>query len=318
MPANAANAAFSAATAPGKQNRYDVIVVGGSFAGLSAAMQVARARRRVLVIDAGRPRNRFAAHSHGFLGQDGRTPAEITNLARTQLLAYPTAVFRQDEAVAAEPHEDAFLTRLGSGESAQGDRLVLATGVVDELPAVSGLVERWGRTVLHCPYCHGYEIADGALGVLATMPGSVHQALLVADWGPVVLFAPEDFVFEDGQRAALHARGVRIERAPVRSMSTHAQGHEVMHLADGRHVPVAALFVATRTRPASPLAESLGCAFDPGPQGPIIRIDAKQATTVVGVFAAGDAANAMSNATLASSGGVLAGVFAHQSLAVAG
>lgn len=295
---------------------HDAIIVGGSFAGLSAALQLARARRRVLLVDAGKPRNRFAAHSHGFLGQDGRTPAEIVSTARAQLLAYPTVRILDDEVVEAAHGGDAFRVRLASGHDTHAARLVLATGVVDELPPVPGLAERWGRTVLHCPYCHGYEVAGGTLGVLATLPGSVHQALLVADWGDVVLFADETFALDDAQRAALAARGVRIEPMPVRAMTTATDGGEIVQLADGRDVALSALFVATTTRPASPLAESLGCAFDDGPQGPVIRVDAKQATTVAGVFAAGDAANPMSNATLASSAGVLAGVFAHQSLAI--
>ena len=292
-----------------------MIVVGGSFAGLSAAMQVARARRKVLVVDAGRPRNRFAAHSHGFLGQDGRTPAAIVGSAREQVLAYPTAAFVRDEVVAAAPADDGFALRFASGAGAHASRLVLATGVEDELPAVPGLAERWGRTVLHCPYCHGYEVAGGTLGVLATLPGSVHQALLVADWGDVVLFADDAFEVDDGQRVALAARDVRIEPVPMRSVTT-ADGREVVHLTDGRRVAVSALFVAPRTRQASPLAGLLGCAFDDGPQGPVIRVDARQATTVAGVYAAGDAANAVSNATLASAAGVLAGVSAHQSLAI--
>lgn len=296
--------------------RYDVIVVGGSFAGLSAALQVARARRRVLVVDAGKPRNRFAAHSHGFLGQDGRAPTVIMSTAREQVLVYPTAAFVRDEAIDATSSGDGFALRLVSGASVHGSRLVLATGMEDELPPLPGLAERWGRTVLHCPYCHGYEVAGGTLGVLATMPGSVHQALLVADWGDVVLFADEAFVLDDAQRTALAVRGVRIEPVPVRAMATAADGRETMHLADGREVALAALFIATRTRPASDLAERLGCAFDDGPQGPVLRVDAKQTTTVPGVFAAGDAANPMSNATLASATGVLAGVSAHQSLAI--
>ncbi len=293
-----------------------MIVVGGSFAGLSAAMQVARARRRVLVVDAGRPRNRFAAHSHGFLGQDGRAPEAITGVGREQLLAYSNAMFVHDEVVAAVSTEQGFVLRLASGTLAHAARLVLATGVEDELPAIPGLIERWGRTVLHCPYCHGYEVAGSTLGVLATMPGSVHQALLVADWGEVVLFADASFALDDTQRSALATRNVRIEPVPVRAMATTADGHETVHLVDGREIELSALFVATTTRPSSPLAASLGCAFDDGPQGPVIRVDAKQATTVAGVFAAGDAASAMSNATLASAGGVLAGVFAHQSLAI--
>lgn len=293
-----------------------MIVVGGSFAGLSAAMQVARARRRMLVVDAGRPRNRFAAHSHGFLGQDGRVPQAITRIGREQLLAYPTAAFAQDEVVAAQSIDAGFTVTLASGTLAHAARLVLATGVEDELPTIPGLAERWGRTVLHCPYCHGYEVAGGTLGVLATMPGSVHQALLVADWGEVVLFADASFALDDAQRSALATRGVRIEAVPVQAMTTAVDGHETIVLADGSEVTLSALFVATKTRPSSALAELLGCAFDDGPQGPVIRVDAKQATTVAGVFAAGDAASAMSNATLASASGVLAGVFAHQSLAI--
>jgi thioredoxin reductase len=297
-------------------DRHDVIVVGGSFAGLSAALQIARARRRVLVVDAGRPRNRFAAHSHGFLGQDGRVPQVITRIGREQLLAYPTAAFAQDEVVAAQSTDTGFAVTLASGARAHAARLVLSTGVEDDLPTIPGLAERWGRTVLHCPYCHGYEVAGGTLGVLATMPGSVHQALLIADWGEVVLFADASFALDDAQRSALAARGVRVEAVPVQAMTTAVDGYETIVLADGREVTLSALFVATRTRFSSPLAESLGCAFDDGPQGPVIRVDAKQATTVSGVFAAGDAASAMSNATLASAGGVLAGVFAHQSLAI--
>lgn len=298
--------------------RYDVIVVGGSFAGLSAALQVARARRRVLVVDAGNPRNRFAAHSHGFLGQDGRAPTAIVSTAREQVLAYPTAAFVRDEAIDATSSENGFALRLASDASVHGSRLVLATGMEDELPPLAGLAERWGRTVLHCPYCHGYEVAGGTLGVLATLPGSVHQALLVADWGDVVLFADAAFGLDDGQRAALAARGVRIEPVPVRSMATDADAHEVVHLADGSSVQVSALFVATRTRQASPLPGLLGCAFDDGPQGPVIRVDERQTTTVAGVYAAGDAASVVSNATLASAAGVLAGVSAHQSLAIPG
>jgi alkyl hydroperoxide reductase subunit AhpF len=171
-------------------DRYDVVVAGGSWAGLSAAMQLARARRRVLVVDAGRPRNRFAHSSHGFLGQDGRTPAEILATARAQVLAYPTAGLRRDEATRAVRRDGGdFELALASGGSVHARRLVLATGIVDELPGLPGLRERWGVSVLHCPYCHGYEVADRRLGVLAVGETSVHQALLLPDWSAdVTLF----------------------------------------------------------------------------------------------------------------------------------
>jgi thioredoxin reductase len=300
-------------------DEYDVAVVGGSFAGLGAAMQLARARRRVLVVDAGVPRNRFAPASHGFLGQDGRAPADIIQTFREQVLAYPTATFRQDEAVSARREDDdTFALDLASGGTVRARRLVLATGIVDELPDLPGLRERWGVTVLHCPYCHGYEVADGRLGVLAVSEMSAHQALLIPDWSADVTLFTNGVLHPDAeQRAALEARGVRIETRPVVSLVGEAPGLAGVRLADGETVPLDALFTGARTRMASPLAEQLGCAIDDGPFGPIIRTGASQETTVAGVFAAGDAARAPHNATWAAADGVTAGTRAHQSLALA-
>ncbi len=156
---------------------HDVIVIGGSFAGISAALQAARARRRVLVIDAGSRRNRFASSSHGFLGQDGRDPAAIIATARAELLSYPTVTWLDATAAAVRGLADAFVLELASGDYVQGKRLILAAGVTDELPAIPGLAERWGTSVFHCPYCHGYELDGGRIGVLATSPLSFHQAI---------------------------------------------------------------------------------------------------------------------------------------------
>ncbi len=183
---------------------YDCVIVGGSFAGLAAAMQLARARRHVLVVDAGLPGNRFTAASHGFLGQDGRTPVAIIDDARAQVLAYPTVEFLSDSVEHARIEGDGFCVALASGALRRGARLVLATGIVDELPDIPGLRERWGKTVLHCPYCHGYEVADGKLGVLAVNQTPVPQALLISDWGKVTLFTngkarPADAPWISGQ-----------------------------------------------------------------------------------------------------------------------
>jgi thioredoxin reductase len=299
---------------------YDAVVVGGSWAGLSAAMQLARARRRVLVVDTGRPRNRFARASHGFLGQDGRTPAAILDAARAQVLAYPTAAFRRDEATDARADGDAFAVTLASGATARARRLVLATGVVDDLPDLPGLRERWGVSVLHCPYCHGYETAGGRLGVLAVGEASVHQALLLPDWsGDVTLFTNGTLEPTPAQLDALAARGVRVE--PRRVVALVGEGAALAGVRlegpdGGAVVGLDALFTGSRTRMASPLAERLGCAFDDGPFGPVIRTDARKETTVAGVYAAGDVARAPHNATWASADGVTAGVYAHQSLAL--
>lgn len=296
------------------QSQHDVVVIGGSFAGLSAAMQLARARRRVLVIDGRRPRNRFAARSHGFFGQDGRAPEDIVGEATAQLAAYPNVTFRIGEARAAERGAHGFVVTTDDGGEIGAERLILATGVRDELPALAGLEARWGTSVLHCPYCHGYEIGDGRIGVLATHPMSLHQAQLVADWGPLVWFTQG--LVEPGadEAAQLAARGVRIETAPVVEVLGEAPRLAGLRLADGRVVEVDALFVGTRTQPASDLATQLGCAFDEAPLGPVVRVDAWNQTSVPSVFAAGDMANPMTNATFASASGVLAGVGAHRSL----
>ncbi|HGO6126641.1 TPA: NAD(P)/FAD-dependent oxidoreductase [Burkholderia cepacia] len=298
-------------------DHHEVIVIGGSFAGVSAAMQLARARRRVLVIDAGRPRNRFAAHAHGFFGQDGKPPAQIVEEAAAQLAAYPTVRRIAGDARTAERDADGrFHVTLADGSRTSADRLILATGIRDELPALPGLAERWGVSVLHCPYCHGYEVSGRRLGVLATHPLSVHQAILIPDWGPTTWFTQGVVEANHEEAALLDARGVRIERSPVVEILGDAPRIEALRLADGQVVPVDALFVGARTAMASDLAQQLGCAFDDGPLGPVVRVDAGKETSVAGVFAAGDASTPMSNATFASASGVMAGVAAHRSLIV--
>ncbi|AZO01321.1 NAD(P)/FAD-dependent oxidoreductase [Mesorhizobium sp. M9A.F.Ca.ET.002.03.1.2] len=294
--------------------QYDLIVVGGSFAGLSAAIQAARARRNVLVIDAGQPRNRFAEHSHGFLGQDGRAPGAILDDARQQLLAYPTAKLVAglvDKAAAAGA---GFEITADRGETFSAARLVLATGVRDILPDIPGLAEHWGKSVLHCPYCHGYEVASGSLGVLATGPMSVHQAQLIADWGDVTLFANGMFEPDAEQMLALERRNVRFEPAGVAELEKDGSGGLTVRLEDGRKAGVKALFTAPRNTMASPVAEQLGCGFTEGLLGPVIVVDDRQQTTVPGVYAAGDAARSMHNIAFAVSGGAFAGICAHQSL----
>lgn len=293
---------------------YDAIIVGGSFAGLSAAMQLARARRRILLIDAALPRNRYAAHSHGFLGQDGKAPHEIVQAARAQLAHYPTVQFLDGQALSASAEDGRLRVTMADMQQVQGRRLILATGLRDELPALPGLEERWGQTVLHCPYCHGYEVAGRPLGVMAAYPMSAHQAMLLPDWGPTTYFTQGEFEPDAEQAAVLEKRGVRIERTPIVELMGAAPALDAVKLADGRRMAIHALFVASKTHMASPLAMQLGCAFNDGPQGPLIRVDDFRQTSVPNVYAAGDAAIPMSNATLASASGVMAGVCVHRSL----
>lgn len=242
----------------------DVIIIGGSFAGLSAAMYIARARRSVCIVDTGVPRNRFAAQSHGFFAQDGSQPGTMLATARSQVAAYPTATFIEGKAVSATREPDGFKVKLAMDEVLESARLVLAFGISDELPAIPGLAERWGKTVLHCPYCHGFEFSGQRLGVLNVSPRSLHQAMLIAEWGPTTLYLNGASEPDDASLAQLQKRGVAIERAPVRAL--HGEGAELsaIELMDGRTSEVDALYLGPRTRLNSEIAQQLGCALDEG------------------------------------------------------
>ncbi len=213
---------------------YDAIIVGGSYAGLSAALALARARKRVLIIDAGQRRNRCAQSAHDFLGQDGHPPGDIVRDGRADVAAYPTVSFIDGTATAAAPIDIGFAVTLDDGTTHAATRLVLATGIVDEIPAVPGLREQWGKRVLHCPYCHGYEVAGGRLGVLAFLPMEAHQALLIRDWGEVTFFPNGIARPDEATRASLEARGVTIEEGEVTAIIGEP-GHLVgIELRNGR------------------------------------------------------------------------------------
>ena len=294
--------------------RHDAIIIGGSFAGLSAATYIARGRRSVAVVDAGSPRNRFSAHSHGFLAQDGSEPRSILSAAREQLAAYARASLIEATAVDARPTGSGFVVTMDNGETLAGTKLVLAFGISDILPALPGLSERWGSNVLHCPYCHGYEFGDQRLGVLNMAPHSAHQAMLIAEWGPTTLFLDGKELPDTGTRDELARRGVVIEPAPVHSLEGDDGGPVILALGDGRRAIADALYIAAPTRLNSGLAERIGCAIDDGPFGPIIRTDADKMTTVPGVYAAGDIARVPHSVTWAASDGVTAGLALHRSL----
>ena len=214
--------------------QLDVIVIGGSFAGLSAAMQLARGQRKVTVIDAGEPRNRFADESHGFFGLDGVSPFTIQQEAYRQLLKYPTANIIKDKAVAVNRQTSGFHVALTDGTRLNSKKLILATGLRDELPSIPGIKERWGTTVIHCPYCHGYEVRNQPLGVIATSPLSAHQAGMIPDWGPTTYFTQGLYEPDEEQRAFLLKRGVTIESAPVLEVLGRAPEITSVYLADGR------------------------------------------------------------------------------------
>ncbi len=292
---------------------YDAIVVGGSFAGLAAATYLARARAGVCVVDARRPRNRFADAAHGFLSRDGSDPQLILTEARRQLAAYSTVRTVEGEAREARAHGDRFSVVLASGEQVEARKLVLAFGLRDALPAVPGLQERWGKTVLHCPYCHGIEFSDRRLGVLYRAPMSVHQARLVAEWGPTTLYL-NGAELDAESAATLAGRGVRVEAARVTALEGEGRTLSAVELDDGRRSALDALYVSPQSFLASPIAEQLGAEIEESPLGPMIRTDADKLTSVPGVYAAGDIARAPHSISWAVADGVTAGTSVHRAL----
>ena len=190
---------------------YDVVVVGGGAAGLSAALVLGRARRRVAVIDAGSPRNAPAAHMHGILSRDGMPPLELLAAGRAEVLGYGVELF-DDHVRHIEP---GFTVELTNDRVLTARRMLVATGVGDELPDLPGVHERWGRDLLHCPYCHGWEVRDEPLGVLGTIPGSVLHTLLVRQWSDDVIFFAHTYDLTADEQRQLDARGIRTERGAV-------------------------------------------------------------------------------------------------------
>jgi thioredoxin reductase len=289
--------------------QFDVIIIGGSFAGLSAALQLGRARRTVLVIDAGERRNRFASASHGFLRRDGVAPGEIIAEATSQLARYVTVATlkgsaskagRTEEGIYVEAHNDTF----------HGKRLILAAGVADILPDIPGLADRWGTSIFHCPYCHGYELERGPIGVLATSAVSMHHAMMLPDWGPTTLLLNDSFIPDETQRSALAKRGVSVAEGRVRQIFGQ---RPTVELANGRAIEFAGIFTLSRTM-GGPIAEQLGCNLKDGPLGKFIEVDEQQQTSIPRVFACGDVARAAGSIALAVSDGSMAGVAAHRSL----
>ncbi|WP_137155788.1 NAD(P)/FAD-dependent oxidoreductase [Rhizobium sp. FKL33] len=291
-------------------SHYDVVVVGGSYAGLAASLQLARARRKVLIIDAGLRRNRFAEASHGFLGQDGRAPGQIMEEARAQVLQYPTVSLHQGRAERAHGGKNDFSIWLDDGTAIHGRRLVLAMGVQDILPEIPGLAERWGRRVFHCPYCHGYELNQGKIAVIGVGEISMHHALMLPDWGETTLFTNGSFTPNAEQSEALAARGTLVETIPLQGL----EGEADIVLADDRRLSFDGVFTAPTTIPSSPLADQLGCAFKEGPLGRYVDVSPMMESSINGVFACGDLARMAGSVSIAVGDGAMAGVSAHRSL----
>jgi len=264
---------------------YDVAIVGGGAAGLSAALVLGRARRRVVVIDAGAPRNGAAANMHGYLSRDGTSPADLIRAGREEATGYGVE-FVRDDVAAVEP---GFSVQVGKAGLLEARRLLIATGATDELPEIDGARERWGRDFLHCPYCHGWEVRDQALAVLATGAGSVEHAELIRQWSTNLVFFTDTHDLPDDERERLAALGIRIVDGDVWMLVVEDDRLRGVTLADGSVIRRDAVFIRPKMRPnASGLIEQLGCDLD---DLGFVRVDEAGRTSADGVWAAGNVAN---------------------------
>jgi thioredoxin reductase len=286
-------------------DEYDVVIVGGGAAGLSAALVLSRARRRVAVIDAGTPRNAPAAHMHGFLSRDGLPPGDLLAIGRQEITGYGGDLIDGRAAVVVPGADTGFHVRLVDGPALSTRRVVIATGLRDELPDIPGVRERWGKDLLHCPYCHGYEVRDQPIAVLGGTSDAVAHAQLVRQWsGDVVLFAHSDTLTAD-QRQQLAARAIGVVDGLVRRLVVDGDHLTGVELEDGRIIHRAAVFVRPRFVPNNDLLLALGCAVDD--HGWVV-IDAVGRTTTPGVSVAGNAANPRAQVITAAGEGSTAAI----------
>ena len=291
---------------------WDCIVVGGGAAGLSAALVLGRARRRTLVIDAGEPSNRVAEGIGGLLGQDGRSPAEFYAAGRAELAAYPDVAVRSGDVVGGRRADEGFVLELADGSAEQAGRVLLATGMDYRVPELDGVAERWGGSVFHCPFCHGWEMRDRPLGVLNRGVAGAHQSLLLRGWSDDVTLltdGPSELDTEDSAR--LEAAGVAVDERPLAGLRGPDLALEAVLFADGGERVCRGLLVGVAMHQRSRLAEQLGAdAQEQGPPAvdPLV-VDATFATTVPGLYAAGDLSGRMpSVANAVASGSTAAAV----------
>ncbi|NVD74933.1 NAD(P)/FAD-dependent oxidoreductase [Duganella sp. BJB1802] len=295
----------------------DVIIIGGSFAGLAAALQLGRARRKVTVLDTCRPRNRFAGHSHGLLGHDHKPPLDILAEARQQLARYPTVRLVTAGAESISGALDDFCVVTDDNESLRARRLILSYGVVDQTPDVQGFAEGWGTSIVPCPYCDGFEVAGQHWGLAWSGPQSHNYVRLYHDWTETLT------VFADGHdiapdiRADLARRGIPVVDGRITEIARHGVHGATVKLDTAANVAVDILFAHPRNKPSASLHESLGLATVATPLGIALKVDERRETSMPGIYAAGDLANpAMASVTTAISQGAMAGISAQQSMLV--
>ena len=317
LTALASTSPFSAATTSyfnfmNIQPTFDVIIIGGSNAGLSAGLTLGRAMRQVLIIDSGNPCNKQTPHSHNFLTQDGRKPAEMLEIAKAQVLSYPTVRYASGTVTAAGGSNQQFEATTAEGQRYRAKKLLFATGVRDIMPDIEGFATCWGVSVIHCPYCHGYEFKGQPTGILMNGDAAVEFSRFIHNWtDALTLFTNGKATFSAEGRQQITRRQVRIVEKEIKSLE-HENGYlKGIRFADGSRQPLDALYARPAYEQHCQLPGQLGCTFT---QGGHLAVDAAQMTSVAGIYAAGDNATPMRSVAGAVAAGMVAGAMLNNAL----
>lgn len=290
-----------------ENNTFEVIIIGGSYAGLSAAMALGRALRNVLIIDSGLPCNRQTPHSHNFITQDGEKPKEIAQKAKAQVLKYKTVKFYNDLAISGEKTDNGFVIRTQNGEVFTTKKLVFASGVKDTMPEIEGFSDCWGITVVHCPYCHGYEVKQVKTGILANGDFALHYAQLIRNWTKeLTIFTNGKSTLTQEQTEKIAKHNIPIVETEIASLK-HESGYlQQIVFKDNSTVELKAIYSRPQFEQHCKIPESLGCELTE--QG-LLKVDMFQKTTVPNIFACGDNASPMrSVANAVATGNILGAV----------
>lgn len=295
-----------------EKQSFDVIIIGGSYAGLSAAMALGRAVRDVLIIDSGKPCNRQTPHSHNFITQDGQTPAAIAKRAKKQVLDYPTVDFTNDKAVAVDGANNNFSVTTASGKVYGAQKILFATGVKDIMPDIPGFAECWGISVIHCPYCHGYEVRGANTGILTNGETTLEFGRLINHWTKhLTIYTNGKATFDKEQQQKIIEMNIKIVEKGIKAIE-HRKGMITSLLfTDGGSMPIEALYAHPSFVQHSEIPQQLGCKLTE--QGHIETDDLQQ-TTVPGIYAAGDNSDWMRSVSIATAAGTKAGAFINHGL----
>lgn len=291
---------------------FDVIIIGGSYAGLAAAMALGRAMRKVLIIDSGNPSNKQTPYSHNFLTNDGKTPFEITKLAKEQVRLYSSVHFVKGQATAVSNKINGFGVQIETGETYSSRKLIFATGIKDIMPAIPGLAESWGISVLHCPYCHGYEVRHQKTAILANGDAGFELSSLIWNWTTdITLYTNGKSTLTAQQRAKLLERKIKVSEAAITKLENRHGNLEQIVFTDGTKDPVKVMYARLPFIQHSLIPQTIGCEIT---QDGYIKIDAAHRTTVPGVYACGDNVTRMRTVANAVAMGTTTGMMVNKEL----